>query len=55
MESVPNVQEILLDKEIDEQEFFGIINSIYKQDCYIYAIIPGWEPRKIWTITKYLN
>ncbi|OLS33411.1 hypothetical protein [Bacillus sp. MRMR6] len=43
MESVPKVREILLDEEIDEQEFVGIINSIYKQDCYIYAIIPEWD------------
>lgn len=43
MESVPNIREILLDEEIDEQEFVRIINNIYKQDCYIYAIIPEWE------------
>ncbi len=43
LESVPKVRGILLDEEIDEQEFVGIINSIYKQDCYIYAIIPEWE------------
>jgi hypothetical protein len=43
LESVPKVREILLDEEIDEQEFVRIINGIYKQDCYIYAIIPEWE------------
>ena len=41
--SVPKIREILLDEEIDEQEFIGIINNIYKQDCYIYAIIREWE------------
>ncbi|MBO1511093.1 hypothetical protein [Metabacillus bambusae] len=43
MESVPKVREILLDEEIDEQEFVEIINGIYKQECYIYAIIPEYE------------
>ena len=43
LESVPKIREILLDEEMDEQEFIGIINNIYKQDCYIYAIIPEWE------------
>jgi hypothetical protein len=43
LESVPNIQEIILDEEIDEKEFVGIINSIYKQECYIYAIIPEYE------------
>ncbi|PFO07474.1 hypothetical protein COJ85_05680 [Bacillus sp. AFS076308] len=35
--------EILLDEKIDEQGFVSIINSFYKQDCYIYAIIPQYE------------
>ncbi|WP_082232929.1 hypothetical protein [Halobacillus massiliensis] len=39
---VPKVREILLDEEIDEQEFVERINDIYKGDCYIYAIIPEW-------------
>ncbi|GGB52969.1 hypothetical protein [Fictibacillus barbaricus] len=43
MESVPKIREIWLDEEINDQEFVGIINSIYKQECYIYAIIPEWE------------
>ena len=47
MESIPKVREILLDEEIEEQEFVGIINKIYKQDCYIYAIIPEWEDELI--------
>jgi len=41
--NVPKVREIMLDEEIDEQEFVGIFNSIYKHECYIYAIIPEWE------------
>lgn len=40
---IPKKQEIVLDEEIDEQEFVSIINSFYKQDCYIYAIIPDCE------------
>ncbi|WP_139892389.1 hypothetical protein [Bacillus sp. D386] len=43
MEIIPKVIERLLEKEIDEQEFVDIINDIYKQECYIYAIIPDWE------------
>ncbi|WP_170974091.1 hypothetical protein [Peribacillus simplex] len=45
MKSVPKVREILLDEEIDEQEFVDIINGIYKQDCYIYAVI-SWMGRR---------
>ncbi|WP_139892842.1 hypothetical protein [Bacillus sp. D386] len=43
MEIIPKVIEKLLEEEIDEQEFVDIINDIYKQECYIYAIIPDWE------------
>ncbi len=43
MDCLPKKSEILLDEEIEEQEFVKIINSIYKQECYIYAIIPEWE------------
>ncbi|MDM5224555.1 hypothetical protein QUF86_28370 [Peribacillus sp. NJ11] len=43
MRSNPKKQEILLDEEIDEQEFVSIINSFYIYDCYIYAIIPEYE------------
>lgn len=43
MRSIPKNQDVLLDEEIDEQKFVGIINSFYKQDCYIYAIIPEYE------------
>lgn len=43
MDYLPKKSEILLDEEIEEQEFVKIINSIYKQECYIYAIIPEWE------------
>lgn len=43
MNRTPKIMERLLDEEIDEQEFVDIIDDIYKQDCYIYAIIPDWE------------
>ncbi|PIC96633.1 hypothetical protein CSV69_06820 [Sporosarcina sp. P26b] len=43
MDYLPKKSEILLDEETEEQEFVKIINSIYKQECYIYAIIPEWE------------
>lgn len=36
-------QEILLDEQIEEQEFVDIINRYYKRECYIYAIIPESE------------
>jgi hypothetical protein len=47
MKSVPKIREIILDEEIDEQEFVSTINGIYKKDCYIYAIIPEWEEELI--------
>ncbi|MBD7938280.1 hypothetical protein H9655_14695 [Cytobacillus sp. Sa5YUA1] len=40
---LPKVVRRLLDDEIDEEKFIDIINSVYKQDCYIYAMIPDWE------------
>ena len=43
MEIIPKVTERLLEEEIEEQEFVDVINNIYKQECYIYAIIPDWE------------
>ncbi|MGM0877427.1 MAG: hypothetical protein ACQEWV_22510 [Bacillota bacterium] len=43
MDCLPKKSEILLYEEIEEQEFVKIINSIYKQECYIYATIPEWE------------
>ncbi|MFT4416800.1 hypothetical protein ACLM5H_23330 [Fredinandcohnia humi] len=43
MRSIPKKQEILLDEEMDEQEFVEIIDSFYKQECYIYGIIPEYE------------
>jgi histone deacetylase complex regulatory component SIN3 len=35
--------EILLDEEIEEQEFIKKISCYYKKECYIYAIIPEYE------------
>ena len=43
MGDIQKVTEIFLDEEIDKQEFVDMINDVYKQDCYIYAIIPEWE------------
>ncbi|WP_026695696.1 hypothetical protein [Peribacillus kribbensis] len=43
MRSIPKKQEILLEEEIEEKEFVSIINCFYKQECYIYAIIPEFE------------
>lgn len=43
MKSFPKTREILLDENLAEQEFIGIISLLYKQDCFIYAIIPNWE------------
>ncbi|MBM7602474.1 hypothetical protein JOC75_000444 [Metabacillus crassostreae] len=39
----PKLREIFLDEEIDKQGFVSIVNNIYKQDCFIYAIIPKYE------------
>lgn len=35
--------EILLDEEIEEQEFIDQISRFYKKESYIYAIIPEYE------------
>ena len=43
MDDVPKMIEILLDEGINKQEFVDIIQDVYKDDCYIYAIIPDWE------------
>ncbi|MET3320466.1 UNVERIFIED_ORG: hypothetical protein ABIC97_003566 [Peribacillus simplex] len=43
MDCLPKKSEVLLEEEIEKQEFVKIINSIYKQECYIYAVIPEWE------------
>lgn len=43
MDNIPKVIEIFLDEEIEKQEFVDLINGVYKQDCYIYAVIPDWE------------
>lgn len=43
LDCLPKKREVLLDEEIEKQEFVKIINSIYKQECYIYAVIPEWE------------
>lgn len=43
MDSFPKVREILLDEEICEQNFIDVITSIYKEECYIYAIVRKYE------------
>ncbi|MEH7744001.1 hypothetical protein V7659_02950, partial [Neobacillus drentensis] len=43
MNFLPKKKEFLLDEDIDEQEFVEIISSIYKQEIFIYAIIPECE------------
>ena len=43
MDSLPKEREILLDEDINEQEFVNMIDCFYKQECFIYAIIPNWE------------
>ena len=52
MDCLPKKSEILLDEEIEEQEFVKIINSIYKQECYIYAIIPEYEEELFYKLSK---
>ncbi|MET3193775.1 hypothetical protein ABID96_000743 [Bacillus sp. OAE603] len=55
MECVPNVREILLDEEMDEQEFVNIFNRFYKQGCYIYAIIPECEQELLKKLSSDFN
>ncbi|MDP9726549.1 hypothetical protein J2W44_005661 [Priestia aryabhattai] len=43
MDSLPKERKILLDEDINEQEFVNMISCFYKQECFIYAIIPNWE------------
>lgn len=39
----PRIKEVLLDENIDEQEFVEIISTFYKRECFIYTIIPYYE------------
>ena len=43
MKVITKKQEILLDEDIDEQEFVNIIDRFCKKNCYIYAVIPDFE------------
>ena len=43
MDILSKKTEILLDEEIEEQEFIKQISCFYKKECYIYAIIPEYE------------
>lgn len=43
MDRLSKKTEVLLDEEIEEQEFVDQITRFYKKECYIYAIIPEYE------------
>ncbi|KRE07853.1 hypothetical protein ASE46_23740 [Bacillus sp. Root239] len=43
MDKLTRKVEILLNNEVEEQEFVKQISSFYKKECYIYAIIPEYE------------
>jgi len=43
MDKLTRKVEILLNNEIEEQEFVKQISFFYKKECYIYAIIPEYE------------
>ncbi|MGI8382541.1 hypothetical protein ACR0S4_28650 [Priestia megaterium] len=43
MDRLSKKTEILLDEEIEEQEFVDQISYFHKKECYIYAIIPEYE------------
>lgn len=43
MGNVPKMREIFIEKEIDKENFVKLISTIYKNDYYIYTIIPEWE------------
>lgn len=43
MVRLPKIKEVLLDENIEEQEFVEVISTFYKGECFIYTIIPVWE------------
>ncbi|MEA3319479.1 MAG: hypothetical protein U9Q88_05580 [Bacillota bacterium] len=43
MDSLSKKTEIILNEEIEEQEFVEQISRFYKNECYIYSIIPEYE------------
>lgn len=47
-----NIREIYLDDNINEREFVEIISALYKQECFIYAIIPDWEEELLNTLSN---
>lgn len=52
LKSVSKVSEIMLDDDINEQDFVSIIKDIFKKKCYIYAIIPEWEEELLNKLSK---
>lgn len=55
MDRLPKKSEIMLVEEIEKQGFVEIINSIYKNECYIYSIIPEWEEELLKELSSNLN
>ncbi|MEM5015558.1 hypothetical protein WKH31_04615 [Metabacillus indicus] len=43
--------EVMLDEEIDEQDFISQVASFYKNGWYIYAIIPDYEKELFKTLS----
>ena len=52
MNFLPRKKEFLLDEDIDEYKFVEIISSIYKQEIFIYAIIPECEKELLNELSK---
>ncbi|PAE38945.1 hypothetical protein [Bacillus sp. 7884-1] len=52
MNFLPNEKELFLDDYIDEQEFVEIISTFYKQEIFIYAIIPEYEKELLKELSK---
>ncbi|TDL82394.1 hypothetical protein [Peribacillus frigoritolerans] len=46
---------VFLDEEIEEQELIDEVSSFYKNECYIYAIIPDYEEELFTTLSSKFN
>ncbi|WP_282032866.1 hypothetical protein [Metabacillus indicus] len=47
--------EVFLEEEIEEQELIDQVSSFYKNECYIYAIIPDYEEELFITLSSKFN
>lgn len=47
--------EVFLDEEIEDQELIDQVSSFYKNECYIYAIIPDYEEELFTKLSSKFN